>query len=121
MGGRGRSQHLTGAQREKEDKSKLVCTHCGKHKHTKKEYFEFVGYPDWWKGRQTGTRDTERGACKGARAVGIRETDASIEVRGRNSSHGRPFTEGTSGGLQEEEGPNDQIGYSYEGDYWTWH
>ncbi|XLS44568.1 hypothetical protein HN51_001433 [Arachis hypogaea] len=36
------------SQREKEDKSHLLCTHCGMRKHTKETCFKIVGYPEWW-------------------------------------------------------------------------
>ncbi|XP_047944376.1 uncharacterized protein LOC125190976 [Salvia hispanica] len=31
-----------------EDKSKLVCSHCKRKRHTKDSCFELIGYPDWW-------------------------------------------------------------------------
>ncbi|XP_071687259.1 uncharacterized protein [Rutidosis leptorrhynchoides] len=30
------------------DKSKLVCTKCGKQRHTREQCFEIKGYPEWW-------------------------------------------------------------------------
>lgn len=32
---------------DKEEKAKLVCTHCDMRKHTKDMCFQLVGYPDW--------------------------------------------------------------------------
>ncbi|XP_076919272.1 uncharacterized protein LOC143580006 [Bidens hawaiensis] len=38
--------------KEKEDKSKLFCTHCHMKRHTKEQCFRLVGYPEWWEGGQ---------------------------------------------------------------------
>ncbi|KAH6766312.1 hypothetical protein C2S52_017295 [Perilla frutescens var. hirtella] len=37
-----------GARQTEEDRSKMVCSHCGMKKHTKESCFQLVGYPDWW-------------------------------------------------------------------------
>lgn len=34
--------------RDKIDKSKMKCSHCGMTKHTKETCFKLVGYPEWW-------------------------------------------------------------------------
>ncbi|XP_071717920.1 uncharacterized protein [Rutidosis leptorrhynchoides] len=40
--------HRSKPSSSKIDKSKLVCTKCGKTKHTREQCFEIKGYPNWW-------------------------------------------------------------------------
>lgn len=42
-----KSEALDG-QKERADKSLLVCTHCKKTSHLISGCFELIGYPDWW-------------------------------------------------------------------------
>ncbi|CAA0813941.1 Unknown protein [Striga hermonthica] len=56
--------------KEKLDRSKLVCTHCGMRKHTKEECFKLVGYPEWW-------GEGHRTSGKGGVAVGVAAKEKS--------------------------------------------
>lgn len=47
-GNGGWNQGRSDERRTEEDKSKLLCSHCSKRKHTKDQCFELMGYPDWW-------------------------------------------------------------------------
>ncbi|KAH6764228.1 hypothetical protein C2S51_015477 [Perilla frutescens var. frutescens] len=54
----GQPKNGSGASyREKIDKSKLKCTHCGMNKHTKENYFRLVGYPEWWEDNHKPLKD----------------------------------------------------------------
>ena len=46
-GGSGRNRRS-----EEEDKSKLICSHSGKPRHTQDECFLLIGYPEWWEEKQ---------------------------------------------------------------------
>ncbi|KAK9058242.1 hypothetical protein SSX86_023082 [Deinandra increscens subsp. villosa] len=52
------------------DKTKLKCSHCGMSKHTKKQCFRIVGYPEWW-------TDNHKRPGKTAAAVGGFEASGS--------------------------------------------
>ena len=45
--GRSDSSSTHRDQRDRPDKSHLVCTHCKKSGHLVSECFELIGYPDW--------------------------------------------------------------------------
>lgn len=62
-----RSEGIQARFGEKEDKSHLRCSHCGRKKHTKETCFLLVGYPDWWNQRTQTTGDS---VGKGAVAMG---------------------------------------------------
>ena len=61
-----------------DDRSRLVCTHCGGKKHTKEGCFLLIGYSEWWddmkkaRAQKSAANRTSRAAV----AVGDRATDA---------------------------------------------
>lgn len=50
-GNGGWNQRRPEDRRTEEDRSKLVCSNCGKRRHTKDQCFELVGYPYWWESK----------------------------------------------------------------------
>ncbi|KAL1553559.1 hypothetical protein AAHA92_14218 [Salvia divinorum] len=62
-----RNQPTPDSNRSRIDKSKLICTHCGKQKHTKDTCFEIVGYPEWW---EDGHKSNRNPVAKGRAAIG---------------------------------------------------
>ena len=88
----------------KPEKSKLGCSHCGMHKHTKETCFQLIGYPDWWE---------EEKAAKAKVAIG---TEGGGKIRGGAGAEGsretaqfqerRPETSGlqTGGGQRGDNG-----------------
>ncbi|KAG6424722.1 hypothetical protein SASPL_115142 [Salvia splendens] len=63
---RGRSTTDYLSNRPRIDKSKLVCSHCGKPKHTRETCFEVVGYPEWW---EDGHKTNRNPVAKGRSAI----------------------------------------------------
>ncbi|GKB31581.1 hypothetical protein Tco_0870982 [Tanacetum coccineum] len=67
----------------KEDKTHLQCTNCGKTRHTEEQYFELVGYPEWWNdGHKKGTkgRGSEKGKAPNVDNGSNRKTPISFGV-----------------------------------------
>jgi GAG-pre-integrase domain len=52
------------------DKSKLKCSHCGGTRHVKEQYFQVVGYPEWYIER----RKNKQQMSKGKAALATAET-----------------------------------------------
>ena len=92
------------SKRPDEDKSKLVCSHCGKKKHTRETCFELHGYPEWWQERKAKNNPSPapfRGGRAAAAVAGGEETPAaavgSNSVANRGS--GGQGTEGIAVGI----------------------
>lgn len=102
-------------RRTDEDRSKMVCSVCGRKKHTKETCFEVVGFPEWWEakygrppppgsnrggnpapGRGGGGRAAVTVAGDGAQAAIGGNTEAASN-RGNNGDR-RP-TEEVNGGI----------------------
>ncbi|XP_022030400.1 uncharacterized protein LOC110931309 [Helianthus annuus] len=67
--GRPKTRSEPQRDKDKEDKSKLYCTHCRMKRHTKETCFKIVGYPEWW----------EKPGQKGKAAAAIGSQDAGGE------------------------------------------
>lgn len=50
----------------------LLCSHCGRSGHEKSNYWQLVGFPDWWEERSSG-----RGAGRGGNRGGRRDKNPS--------------------------------------------
>ncbi|KAJ0440582.1 putative RNA-directed DNA polymerase [Helianthus annuus] len=86
-GSAGKSNFRSESQkREKDDKSKLLCTHCNMKKHTKETCFRLVGYPDWW----------EKPGQKGKAAVAVGEQDSGDPPKAPIAAVGGTNTGGKS-------------------------
>ncbi|CAA0818791.1 Unknown protein [Striga hermonthica] len=127
FGAKGQRKSTT---KEKLDRSKLVCTHCGMRKHTKEECFKLVGYPEWW-------GEGHRTSGKGGVAVGVaaQEKSGQTPLDSSTANTQETTTVGGFGGMvtggqyrcREGEGSEttnhgeSTRGYQDEGDYWAWH
>ncbi|KAJ0622886.1 hypothetical protein HanIR_Chr01g0025661 [Helianthus annuus] len=99
--------------KEKEDKSKLYCTHCKMKKHTKETCFRLVGYPEWWdEGPKDKNNQRFKSDGKGASATSSGEEPAWKGQEKQGSSTG------FGGMMMNSDKPG---GHSYEGDYWAWY
>ncbi|XP_042012321.1 uncharacterized protein LOC121760762 [Salvia splendens] len=66
-------------KRTEEDKSRLICSHCGKKKHSRETCFEIHGYPEWWQERKTKPPPApSKGNGRAAAAIGGGEPVAAI-------------------------------------------
>ncbi|KAJ0435908.1 hypothetical protein HanIR_Chr17g0898571 [Helianthus annuus] len=97
--------------KEKEDKSKLYCTHCKMKKHTKETCFRLVGYPEWWEdGHKEKNNQHSRSDVKGAPAANGGE-DSPEKGQGQSTGFG---------GMAAK--PGEKLGgHSYEGYHSTWY
>ncbi|XP_042030084.1 uncharacterized protein LOC121777015 [Salvia splendens] len=61
--------------RKDDDKSKLVCTHCGGKKHTKDTCFLIHRYPEWWEEmkKSRANRSSNRGGSSNCASVAVGE------------------------------------------------
>ncbi|KAJ0845341.1 hypothetical protein HanRHA438_Chr15g0712531 [Helianthus annuus] len=100
------SQRTKFRPRDKEDKSKLFCTHCQMKRHTKDQCFRLVGYPEWW-------------------GDGQKQKNSRADGKGTPAAGGgvAPVEKGSSGGFGGLAATTDDIsiGHSYEGDRWAWY
>ncbi|XP_076917379.1 uncharacterized protein LOC143577429 [Bidens hawaiensis] len=105
-------QHRTKFRlKEKEDKSKLFCTHCQMKRHTKEQCFRLVGYPEWWEdGQKPKNNQRSRGDGRGA----------SVTKGGESTGKEPQESSGGFGGVTAT-CDDDLIGHSYEGDRWAWY
>ncbi|CAA0811051.1 Unknown protein [Striga hermonthica] len=116
--------------KEKLDRSKLVCTHCGMRKHTKEECFKLVGYPEWW-----GEGHRTSGKSGVAVSVAVQEKSGQTPFDSSKANTQGTTTVGGFGGMvtggqyRRREGEGSETtnhgestrGYQDEGDYWAWH
>ncbi|KAH6773521.1 hypothetical protein C2S51_011925 [Perilla frutescens var. frutescens] len=64
-------------RKPEDDKSKLICSHCGMKKHTRETCFQLVGYPDWWdETKKTKLPGKNRGGIAAAATTANRATSA---------------------------------------------
>jgi hypothetical protein len=62
------------------DKSKLKCSHYGGTRHIKENYFELVGYPDWWKeSKKKQATENTRGRVATAASTGSASVQQNME------------------------------------------
>lgn len=85
-------------RRTEEEKSKLVCSHCGMKKHTKESCFQLVGYPDWWDETKR-TKLPTNNRTKGSNSVAavVNTDQATNAVAGNTKSAGDGATETIAG------------------------
>lgn len=83
--------------RKDEDKSKLVCSHCGGKKHTKETCFYIHGFLEWWeemkKARQARNTGRNHGGGRAAAAVAIdcaTYTEKSVGGSGESQPEEKP-------------------------------
>ncbi|XP_047948798.1 uncharacterized protein LOC125194582 [Salvia hispanica] len=75
------------SRRQDEDRSKLICSHCGGKKHTKEGCFLLVGYPDWWDDmkKARATKSATRNNGRAAVVVTDRVADAGKSAGNSNA------------------------------------
>lgn len=67
--------------------STMTCTDRGKNGHYRKEYWQLIGYPDWYTERGSGDRGRRRGAGRG-RGCGISYQIRSNDVQAKFNCNG---------------------------------
>ncbi|XP_047959389.1 uncharacterized protein LOC125204717 [Salvia hispanica] len=106
----------------REDKSKLVCSHCGGRRHDKDSCFYLIGFPEWWEGPKK---------MKPSTASGIRQPQSrqpmaiSAYSMARSANHAEA-AKPTYGGFFREIGTavsniTEEEEYTDEEDLWFWH
>ncbi|KAH6800641.1 hypothetical protein C2S52_001105 [Perilla frutescens var. hirtella] len=98
-----RNRSAQKGNRPREDKTHLVCTHCGMKKHTKESCFQLVGYPEWWdKTKKTKLPAKNRGgiatvahASDRAISAGTGNSDSGM-VDGSSAERGGSMIDGSS-------------------------
>ena len=77
--------------RREEDKSKLICSHCGGKKHTKDTCFHIHGFPEWWeemkKARQARNAGRNSGGGRASAAVAIDRATYTEKPAGSSGSN----------------------------------
>ncbi|XP_047938469.1 uncharacterized protein LOC125186168 [Salvia hispanica] len=88
------------SRRQDEDKSKLVCSHCGGKKHTHETCFHLHGYPEWWLEMKKARQNGKCGGGGGGASGGNGRAAAAIVVGGDRAT----YTEGTVSGVSNSTG-----------------
>ena len=70
----------------------MLCSHCGRNGHEKRDCWQLVGYPDWWTERNKQS-SRGRGTCRGGGCGGGRAANASAHATSANSSVFPDFTQ----------------------------
>ena len=83
------------------------CTHCGRIGHDKSNYWQLVGFPDWWEERASSNRGNagvNRGGGRGGRGCGSSGADRSRNTGARvNNAHATTSNSSSFPGFTDEQ------------------